>query len=580
MEVTKTSFPHHLLGILTAISEADFVSFDLEMSGIPSKMTGIPRVRDHATLEDRYAECKAGAEKYQVLQVGITCARFDWITREYVLRPYNFNISPLVSERVDIEREICLQTGAMSFLLDHGFKFDLAYREGIEYLSRDEAQQAKQSAFDRIDKKNVVEDLHLKETDIESLDFIRRVREAITAWTTTNQAELEITTFTGLKKSPNNVPAITRFEKRLVHQLVRAEFPNVVAIGRPDHMRIKLFDAEREASAANRMKARVKEQISNQSGFRWVIEALAAGNLDVTPAYVARTKDGEFTGVNFQDTRNKLRSASLRISNKQPVLVGHNMFMDLVYFYRTFIGQLPETLHEFSLLVHGLFPRIVDTKYLATFSGGDLHASPTLQEINQGLAKQPLPVIKTASEHAKYENTQALHEAGYDSLLTAIILLRLSTNVHAAEPKEREDAGNSSSPSSFATACESFTTDGQDNHKADPELSLIDEEDTTPMAFTKNRKKKRKNKKAADPPTKKTEDRNFATTNMFEKLSVFEPEDSNNHQDIETESDAQKYAWDSEPSFNDPVQPLGQVVERDPMEMIPDFKSANQEASE
>ena len=59
-------------------------------------------------------------------------------------------------------------------------------------------------------------DLQLKETDVESLDFVRRAREAIIAWKDAVDLDmLEITTHTGLAKIPRE-QAITRFEKRLV----------------------------------------------------------------------------------------------------------------------------------------------------------------------------------------------------------------------------------------------------------------------------------------------------------------------------------------------------------------------------
>lgn len=97
MEVDAASFPHHLLGLLINISEADFVSFDLELSGIPSRLQNKPprTGTGRYTLEERYAETREGANRYQILQVGITCARFDYIANKYVLRPYNINISPL-----------------------------------------------------------------------------------------------------------------------------------------------------------------------------------------------------------------------------------------------------------------------------------------------------------------------------------------------------------------------------------------------------------------------------------------------------------------------------------------------------
>jgi poly(A)-specific ribonuclease len=343
MEVDAASFPHHLLGLFINISEADFVSFDLELSGIPSRLPGKkPRPGGgRFTLEERYAETKEGANRYQILQVGITCARFDYIVDKYVLRPYNINISPLLDERLDFEREISMQSGALTFLLGCGFDLAKPFTHGVQYLSREEAAFAKQATWDRLDKKNPPEDMQLKEGDVESLDFMRRVREAITKWTTTTSESLSITTHTGLKEQPL-VQAISRFEKRLVHQLVRAEFPELVSIGRSECVRIVDFDPVREAENTRRIKSRVKEQIARQTGFRWIFEALASGNVDgADPLYIARNMGGVILGADSHDIRDRYDRAVERLRTRQPVLVGHNMFTDIVYLYRTFVGQLP-----------------------------------------------------------------------------------------------------------------------------------------------------------------------------------------------------------------------------------------------
>ena len=78
MDVDCYSFQTLLPSILAAISSSRFVSVDLELSGIPSRH----RIRGRrsecnaggkATLQQRYTEIKAAAERFQILQLGLTC---------------------------------------------------------------------------------------------------------------------------------------------------------------------------------------------------------------------------------------------------------------------------------------------------------------------------------------------------------------------------------------------------------------------------------------------------------------------------------------------------------------------------
>jgi poly(A)-specific ribonuclease len=530
MEVDAPSFPYHLLGLFINISEADFVSFDLELSGIPSRLPNKPpRAAGRLTLADRYAETKAGADRYQILQVGLTCAKFDYIEKKYVLRPYNINISPLLDERLDFEREISFQSGACTFLLNNGFDLGAPFAKGVQYLSREEAVRAKRLAYDRIDKVNPTPDLQLKDTDTQSLDFVRRCRDAITAWQKYTSTSLKITSSTGLAGS-NSVCAISRFEKRLVHQLVRAEFPSAVAIGRTDCIRIVHFDPVREADNTRRIKSRVKEQIARQTGFRWVFEALVSGEIDGDALYIARSAAGV-------DGRDRFDRAIERLRKRKPVLVGHNMFTDIVYLYRTFVGPLPDTLDEFLALLHKLFPKIVDTKYLATHEEGDLNASPTLEEIAKSLQNQPLPNIATHEDHSKYNEKEAFHEAGYDSLLTATIMLRLSAKLGAErseqdeqnkqiEQTERSEPSNSttsSPPPPAHTPSEPDggialpTSDGENTPSPVSVPPLSSDFVPAPTTGKKTRKSKKRSKSKSKSPNNNT---GFTSTNPFATLDA------------------------------------------------------------
>lgn len=80
MDVKGIAFQPQLPGLLEAIADAHFVAIDLELSGIQSRSINKPAglvEGGQQTLQQRYEEVKEAAEKYQVLQIGLTCVKED-----------------------------------------------------------------------------------------------------------------------------------------------------------------------------------------------------------------------------------------------------------------------------------------------------------------------------------------------------------------------------------------------------------------------------------------------------------------------------------------------------------------------
>jgi len=81
MDVDASHFRKQLLPILKHIANASYVSFDLERSGISTRIKPtVNRPLDQPgkpSLQSMYEEMKGAAEKFQVLQFGITCVEED-----------------------------------------------------------------------------------------------------------------------------------------------------------------------------------------------------------------------------------------------------------------------------------------------------------------------------------------------------------------------------------------------------------------------------------------------------------------------------------------------------------------------
>lgn len=114
----------------------------------------------------------------------------------YVLRPYNMFLSPIVEERINIDRTFSFQSSglrvgtltrhqltilATEFLLGHGFDFEGPFRRGLPYLSRNEEATAIKNEKARLDR-NAIADIHLRPDEVDALEFVRRTRGKILKW--------------------------------------------------------------------------------------------------------------------------------------------------------------------------------------------------------------------------------------------------------------------------------------------------------------------------------------------------------------------------------------------------------------
>lgn len=87
MDVPRHKFQAQLPFILEDIANAHFISIDLELSGIPGPQINRSRVDGASsgkpTLQERYTDIKRAAERYQVLQLGLTCVLEDKQNGQY-----------------------------------------------------------------------------------------------------------------------------------------------------------------------------------------------------------------------------------------------------------------------------------------------------------------------------------------------------------------------------------------------------------------------------------------------------------------------------------------------------------------
>lgn len=187
---------------------------------------------------------------------------------------------------------------------------------------------------------------------------------------------------------------INNFQKRLVHQLVRAEYPFLVSIGKSTFIQIIHYNEERENGVKLERGKRMQEKVSKQTGFRWIVEGMVGGDLQNLEPKCFQSVMADSAAIEAQlpllEYSEELKN---RLKKNRPALVGHNVFTDLVNFYSCFFGKLPDRVEDFQAEIHELFPMVVDTKYMATHNCGSINPKSSLEEINDSLKGREKPVI-------------------------------------------------------------------------------------------------------------------------------------------------------------------------------------------
>ncbi|KAI9731260.1 MAG: hypothetical protein M1818_007885 [Claussenomyces sp. TS43310] len=480
MEVDQDHFWPQLLPILNDISNAAFVTLDVEMSGIALRQRYGANDRSFdvgkPNLQQQYEETKAAAEVYQVLQIGITCVEEDhdqskWTylsARDlrtdhldvYVAKPYNFNVSPLFlhKDKLAINRDITLSSSAIQFLIDNSFSIGSVFHSGVPYLSHDEQNIAHQRYAERLIKR--IPDVVIPPGDTEALNFYRKSRATITSLVNQKKKEMEYVNI----GAPHG--GLNGFQRRLIYQLVRNEFPGYRAFSRNkgEFMQIEKVDAVKEAQVEKSRLAAFETDVARQTGLRFIIDALTGGDLSaIDPRWFLTDDIGKPAFASLSDKYRDLENVKQALRTKQHILVGHNLFTDLIFIYKTFMGTLPDNVSEFKKRLRAAFPHVIDTKYMATQEGGSMQSTSSLKELYAQLKSQSSPFISLGDKHHGYGVKGKDHEAGYDSWMTAQVFVKLSTRL-AAEQKLGSSSYDSSSEMEvdYTTAVEESYTTSED----------------------------------------------------------------------------------------------------------------------
>ncbi|KUI65684.1 Poly(A)-specific ribonuclease PARN [Cytospora mali] len=423
MDIDRASFWPKLPSILKAISEAQFVSVDLEMSGITLKTVDST---PEPSLQETYKEAKLAAETFAILQFGLTCIRWKPEKEAYVTRTFNLPVHPgFVGEdgaskqlARTVDRCVILSSKTIAFLQEHGFSFVDVFDKGVPYLSTTEAAQ--KDIMDFIQDKDQGEDhIDASQLPAQARDFYNNVQARLEQWTNKGLYETDTTP---LRIENPHGGRLNNLQKRIIYQLVGVESKGCRAYSRAGSVYMEVVDMEaKDCRGSERLRAQRKQAVVKQTGLRFLWDAIC-GRLfadKIDPDLVV----GE-DPVKIIQLSKDLKEYERRLRNQSPVFVGHNLLWDLCFLHNTFVGSLPEKVEDFTTIMRERLPRIVDTKYLFTRGGHEMLPDQNLTECFAAVNTDKHPVVQPDPLYSYL--TPRPHQAGYDSYMTAIVLIKKS----------------------------------------------------------------------------------------------------------------------------------------------------------
>ncbi|XP_072240816.1 poly(A)-specific ribonuclease PARN [Leuresthes tenuis] len=397
MEVTRKNFKDCLSTVYSAIDEADFLAIDGEFSGISDGPNVSALTNGLDTPEERYTKLKKHSMDFLLFQFGICTFKYDQTKSKYITKPFNFYIFPKQFNRTSPDVKFICQSSSIDFLASQGFDFNKVFCHGIPYLTQEEEVQLREQTEERrnqhanglgtpsyISPSSSKGPAHVPE---EHKDFVNRVVGKVEALFSDNEKTLDLEPCTG-------------FQRKLIYQTLSWKFPKGLHVEtletekKERYIQVSKVDEEESKRKKQQEVEREQEKLNDAVGFSRVIHA---------------------------------------ISKSGKLVVGHNMLLDVMHTIHQFYCALPENLQDFKEVTMCVFPRLLDTKLMAsTQPFKELITNTSLAELEKQAKESPFksPQVETAEGFPSYDTAQEqLHEAGYDAYITGLCFISMANHL-------------------------------------------------------------------------------------------------------------------------------------------------------
>ena len=403
MEITSDNYLQKEPEIISDIQKCDFLSFDLEMTGIA---TGNRHFLDSPS--ERYLKHKISAEKFRIIQFGLV----PWFKKTdskdknkiiYEAKPYNIYVFP--GKEVDYMNINCEVSGLV-FNSKHGMNFNTWIYKGVNYLNSKQyanlVMRTKDRNFNTATNFDKYRNIY-KPEDLQTYETFEKK-------------------FFEFFKDKNTAKKILKYRR----------LPNFMIY----HLLSKLTDEVRE-----QIYLQIEKNEENDGDNQLVIKKV--------------TKE-EKQKLIVEDNQNKLKEMEKskgvknlwdEIVKNKKTIVGHNLSLDILYCFSHFGETLPDSYDKFKELVNSSFDGVYDTKYLYSClsSKEDTKYDSNLDATYEKLSNKFKDTVNVSIpagfinyiEKMKNKSEMEYHQADFDAFITGHAFCYLFTN-YFENSKEKE----------------------------------------------------------------------------------------------------------------------------------------------
>nr|XP_031289036.1 poly(A)-specific ribonuclease PARN isoform X3 [Camelus dromedarius]XP_031289037.1 poly(A)-specific ribonuclease PARN isoform X3 [Camelus dromedarius]XP_031289038.1 poly(A)-specific ribonuclease PARN isoform X3 [Camelus dromedarius] len=314
--------------------------------------------------------------------------------KRYITKSFNFYVFPKPFKRSSPDVKFVCQSSSIDFLASQGFDFNKVFRNGIPYLNQEEERQLREQYDEKRSQSNGAGALSYVSPNTskcpvsipeDQKKFIDQVVEKI-------EDLLQSEENKNLDLEP-----CTGFQRKLIYQTLSWKYPKGIHVEtletekKERYIVISKVDEEERKRREQQKQAKEQEELNDAVGFSRVIHAIA---------------------------------------NSGKLVIGHNMLLDVMHTIHQFYCPLPADLNEFKEMTACVFPRLLDTKLMAsTQPFKDIINNTSLAELEKRLKETPFssPKVESAKGFPSYTTAcEQLHEAGYDAYITGLCFISMA----------------------------------------------------------------------------------------------------------------------------------------------------------